>query len=471
MTTITMTETTDSTILNHGGLPQRLDDRFMDRYEKLSPEQAGHLRHFHNLATQPDGSWHLMGSQDPGQEWLDAYRYQLATMAYAAGAAHYHRMAALRSVFKDLMQCLISKMLRRDVWGYWFLTSHSGKLVDPDIVELRKPWADPIVKENIMVHDATNIADDVIKRYTAAWEAKGMVGDDGMFIQWYSPKQNTKLSTPDIGSTAWAAAFMNAWNSELAHHSFDTHAVGFLSRVEEDRVNLNPGPVAFEIRKISKAQELDANCADVIQKAMDNVRQRPSDGSPSELPYSRPTFGYVAQWVSELGNKATLDGLLTHADRYLNPTWQNGGLYYSPSKEKSDTKGNWLMVEPYTGNAAIGYARLNVLDGQRKMWQRPWTPEKVSRSPFIDGVNLGSGVDFLRGCWDDARGAMILTMRSWDGSSREMNLKFCGLPAGQYGVYHNGSLVDTRKVGIEGGSIDLLAGATREELNLVLLRA
>jgi hypothetical protein len=114
--------------------------------EKLSPEQAGHLRHFHNLASQLDGEWSLMGSQEPGQKWLDGYRYQLATMAYAAGAAHYHRLPALRSVFKTLLERLIHKMLRRDVWGYWYLTSQGGKVLDPDLKELRKPWADPNVK-------------------------------------------------------------------------------------------------------------------------------------------------------------------------------------------------------------------------------------------------------------------------------------------------------------------------------------
>jgi hypothetical protein len=72
-------------------------------------------------------------------------------MTYAAGAAHYHRLPALRFLFQELMLKLINKMLRRDVWGYWYLTSQSGRLVDPDIKELRKPWADPVVKENIMV--------------------------------------------------------------------------------------------------------------------------------------------------------------------------------------------------------------------------------------------------------------------------------------------------------------------------------
>jgi hypothetical protein len=133
------------------GLDPRLPPGFLDDYAKLSPKQAGHIRHFHNMATLEDGNWGVMGSQVSGQEWLDAYRYQLATMAYASGAAHYHRMPALRSAFKALFEQLIHKMLQQEVWSYWYLTSQSGRFVDPDIEELRKPWPDPIAKENIMV--------------------------------------------------------------------------------------------------------------------------------------------------------------------------------------------------------------------------------------------------------------------------------------------------------------------------------
>src|ERR1700691_3665132 len=77
----------------------------------LDHQQAGHLRHFHNLASQLDGEWAHMGSQDPAQEFLHAYRYQLAIMTYAAGAAHYHRLPALRFLFQELMLKLINKML------------------------------------------------------------------------------------------------------------------------------------------------------------------------------------------------------------------------------------------------------------------------------------------------------------------------------------------------------------------------
>ena len=120
-------------------LPQHIKER-IETLPKLSHEQAGHIRHFHNLASQLDGDWSFFGTQEPGQEWLDAIRYQLATMAYATGAAHFHRLPALRAPLRELMRKLILKMLRRDVWSYWYLTSQSGVRVDPDLKELRKPW-------------------------------------------------------------------------------------------------------------------------------------------------------------------------------------------------------------------------------------------------------------------------------------------------------------------------------------------
>lgn len=120
------------------------------RFPVLDPLQLGHLRHIANLAAQPDGEWSNMGIPDPGQEWLDSYRYQLSQMAYALGLAHYHRLPAAPAVFRETFDNLIRKMLRREVWGYWKDTSQSGPVVDPDITELRKGWADPVISENIM---------------------------------------------------------------------------------------------------------------------------------------------------------------------------------------------------------------------------------------------------------------------------------------------------------------------------------
>jgi hypothetical protein len=116
----------------------------------LDDKQVAHLRHIENLANQPDGDWSHMGNADAGQEWVDSYRYQIALAAYALGLAHYHRLPAAPCVFKPVYESLMRKMLRREVWGYWKDTSQSGKFVNPELTELRKPWIDPIVKENIM---------------------------------------------------------------------------------------------------------------------------------------------------------------------------------------------------------------------------------------------------------------------------------------------------------------------------------
>ena len=122
----------------------------ISRYPKLTREQAGHLRHYHNLSSQIDGEWHHMAGFERQQELFDAYRYQLSGMAYAVGLTHFHRLPAARSTCQKLLDQLIHKFLLRDVWGYWFNASHSGNYIDPGRTELRVPWADPIPKENIM---------------------------------------------------------------------------------------------------------------------------------------------------------------------------------------------------------------------------------------------------------------------------------------------------------------------------------
>lgn len=153
--TTTSTVTADAPVVTLKGnvsssLPEKLDDRF-DKHSRLSREQCGHIRHIHNLASKLDGEWGLMGAQEVGQEWDTAFRYQISAMTYAITATHYHRLPAMRSMLKGLIWKLIQKMLRKEVWGYWYLTSQSGIFLDPDLKEMRKPWADPVCKENIMV--------------------------------------------------------------------------------------------------------------------------------------------------------------------------------------------------------------------------------------------------------------------------------------------------------------------------------
>lgn len=122
----------------------------LDSWKCLDHKQLGHLQHIKNLAGRQDGDWSLMGSSDPEQAGLSSYRYQLAYMAYTLGVAHYHHLPAAPGVFKSAYENIMRKMLRYDVWSYWYDTSRSGPRLDPDLKELRTPWRDPVLKENIM---------------------------------------------------------------------------------------------------------------------------------------------------------------------------------------------------------------------------------------------------------------------------------------------------------------------------------
>ncbi|KAK2729835.1 linalool dehydratase-isomerase precursor [Colletotrichum kahawae] len=458
-------------------LPKTLPADFIERFPKISREQAGHLRHFHNLAAQKDGEWKHMGSQEPGQEWLDGYRYQLATMAYAAGAAHYHHLPALRSTFKSLLEKLIHKMLLRDVWGYWFLTSHSGIMVDPDIKELRKPWADPVYSGHLLlmvslhemlfhegrfdeedsiafnwnpifwgmgperfcytrkslqeailremerenwlgvccepnsifvvcnqfplialryndVRDKVDLSPGVLEKYQAAWKAKGMISDNGLIVDWYSPKQNRTKAPSDISFTSWALAFMNSWNPAFARRTSKDLATGYLAKSTEGHVFVPEPEVSFRMRELVASERVDPMDPATFTRAAKAIAEQ--NLPASKFPFTKPHFAYAAMWASELGEPEHLDGLLAYADAKMGPTWEDGGLFYGSSGGSEGAS----SVDVISGNAAVAYARFNVVDGQRTMYEKPWGEEHFATAPFVKNVDLASGVDFLRGSWD-----------------------------------------------------------------------
>lgn len=533
MTARTATETAEGkegtlSLKGTGALPPTLpSDWVSQHFPKVDRAQAGHIRHFHNLATLPDGEWRHMGSSDPGQENFEAYRYQLATMAYAAGLAHYHRLPALRSVFRTLSDQLIHKMLRRDVWGYWYLTSQSGTAVDPDLTALRTPWPDPVRRENIMysghlllmaslhgmlfdsdryeapgaltfdwnpmffglgperfpysratlqeailddmartgwmgvccepncvfvicnqfpliavryadVRAGTDRVAAVLDKYQAAWAAKnggftrpGPAGGDEFVFFWRVRQDDIVPNAFGVAANAWASAFMNAWNSDFVHSIFPGLIRGYLTRHPDGRVSLNNPFVAKEIRGAGEQGGEDETGLTTTPEALAEASAKVQEGiaekkipTPMGVLGLSTDFGHLMQWTSEVApapSSAGTDvvaGLLKHADTYLNPTWEKGGLFY-PRRDGpvQDDQGNWVVMDPYTGNAAIAYGRLNVRDGQKKMWEQPWTRDgHHSTYPVIEGVDLSSGVDFLRGEWNEEVGALAVTMLTWDRS-------------------------------------------------------
>lgn len=528
----------------------------LDQFPKLGLEQAGHLRHFHNLVSQLDGLWKHMGCEDPGQEAFDAYRFQISNMAFAASLTHYHRLPALRGVFKPLIRRLIHKMLRRDVWGYWYNTSSGSNVLDPSLTKLREPWPDPVARENIMysghlllmvslytmlfdddeferpnsivfdwdprwwglgprkfhysistlqniiltemeqngwvgvccepnvvfvvcnqfhllatryidARNDTTVLNEILPKYVAALEAKGMMQNNELIAALWMQKQDVVVKSTDVTLTAWASVFLAAWNSKLVKAQFERQREGYITTVD-GQVTLRPATVGNRIRELIRQtpETHRADSAATVSAAMQDARENATQ--EERFADKTPAYGFTVQWVSEIGRQDLLDGLLSYADQNFKPTWEDGGLFYP----RQDVQGfDWTYVDPFTGNTGIAYARLNVPGGQEKMFQDPWTKEQLAQRPYVDNVDLSHGVDFLRGVWDESQSALVMTFRSWDGKQHVIEPRANHLEPGDWGVYVNGRL--QRICGCSKDNSTILQSLQVEgegEVDLVLLR-
>lgn len=261
------------------------------------------------------------------------------------------------------------------------------------------------------------------------------------------------------------SAFL-VWDQDMVRKTWPSLAAGFLHKVD-NRINIRPAPVANAIREIAKEDGEDPESPSVVSRAQEVAGGKPK----TTRKYLGPVFGHVAQGMSEVVGSPDLDALLLHADTYLQPRWTNGGLHYArrSTNDYWDTEGNYIYGEPHTGNACIGYARLNVEGGQRKMWEQPWTREQVDSRPWVDGVGFEMDIDCLSGRWDEEKQAMLVALRTWSEKVVRTTLTIRNLPAGTYGIYVDGkrrSVADT----VDGTPIevDLLVG--KEDVEIVLLR-
>ena len=315
------------------------------------------------------------------------------------------------------------------------------------------------------VRHGTHTIEDVLPKYKDAWVKKGgLVRENGLFPDAWLEKQDFVRNAQDPGWTAWASAYMNAWNSDLVRSLYDRQTMGYLTNVDGE-TRIHPPLVGSAIRSLAQTESLDPDAPDTLAKAKDVARK---DDKPV-FPYTKPLFGYTALWLSELGKKDELDSLLRYADERLSPTWEKGGLYYPRHDEPANVELEWTHMDPFSGNAAIGNARLNVEDGQKMMWEEPWTKETLAGRPWVDGVGLAEGVDFLRGTWDKEKGAVVMTMKSWDGSEKMVKPVVKNMPAGEWSLWVGGILARTEQVG-KGGEVHVEVKVGGEEVDIVVVR-
>ena len=264
-----------------------------------------------------------------------------------------------------------------------------------------------------------------------------------------------------------ANAYMNTWNSELIESLYDEQALGYITTVN-GQVRLHDHAFAVEYRKIVEADDFDHNNHDTAAIIAKARAQRAINRPPFD-PIVDPVLGCVVQWLSELGKTRELQGLLDYADESLQPTWERGGLFYPRRDLLNDDNDEWTHMDPFTGNVALAYARLNVKDGQKKMFETPWTREFLAQQPWIDGVDLSMGVDVLRGIWDSENDALVLTMRTWDNSQVTVEPVARNLEAGIWAVYVGGALL--KHDSIEGrGSLSSTVTVGGEDVDVVFQR-
>lgn len=487
--------------------------------------QAGHLRHLLNMANRPDGDWSHMMTSEVEQHGLGSFRYQLSHFVYALGLAHYHHLPAAPGYFREPMQRLMTKMLRHDVWRYWYEESRSSPRFDPGLTTPREPWADPVAKENIMYsghvhamagmydvlfnedryeqpksltmarndmwkgreafeydlgklneviyrqmkesgwlgipcepnmvfiicnqlpllglrfHDirkGTSLAPDTTSEFRKAWQAKGLFGEGGKSITFYQVRQG-RLIPGDPGVDAHTGTFMNAWNPGVVQQYFPARIKAGLRRAADGTLSPFPHSVLDRVASARAA----GTPVDVIEDR--NYR------------WTNPDLGTIATFLSEMGDRATLDALLAHADKHMQPSWENGGLYYPRNDTNYDAAGNMKWMDPLTGNGLIAYARLNVKNGMAALYNEPWGKEHFAR-PAVQEVK--GSVDLLRANWA-ANGAVALTAKAISGST-DAEFLVSGVKADRPwsvqrdGVaYASSGKPDAARAAVEGGNLKL----------------
>jgi hypothetical protein len=425
----------------------------------LSPEQLGHLRHFDNLSRQLPNDWSLMQGKGVRQEDFGGYRFQLAYMTYALALTHRHRLPAAPGLFQPTIQRLIEKVLQPEVWMYWRDVSRGGNMFNAHLAgSLGEQW-DPVARDNIMysayvqsmallhdylfgsdryategsltfkywsffwggkekrfaydrdslnehiywqmvengylgvacepncvfqicnqpailgfrLHDLItggSRADEVVAGYERAWADFGHLDETGRYNLFVL--EDTKTVVPNaLGvpwADAWCGALMNMWNREFVRGNYPRQIPRLLSESPDGTLCVNPP----QPRVVEGQTVVSDNC----------------------------DFGWVAVWASEMGDERTLQGLLEHADRFMNPAWRGGGRYYPRNDTPTDERGNRVEIEPMSGNVLLGYARLNVPDGLWGLYNQPWDRARfeepaltavdrdveVSRAEVLDGV-------------------------------------------------------------------------------------
>lgn len=438
-------------------------------YPVLDDKQLGHLRFIANVARRRHNDWSGMDSEEPGQGGFDAYRYQLAMMAYTTHLANYHYTPAWRELHQATSERLIEKMLRFDVWSFWEMVSRGAKQFDPSLAALSEGWRDPVIRQNIMY---SGHLFHMVTTYAMLYDS-GKYEQPGALTFEYNPVgrgmgretfayDSLKLAEVlqqqfDANGYEGIECEPNAIFVECNQHPIlgfrlldHRHGTNYFANVssrylrafeEQQFFDADNGSSMFfkmikQNRKIPAEMPWNDGWAGLFMHgwAPEKVRQvypllkrkyvvQQADGS-AVIPFQKPSRfwswdnGFFAALAAEVGDHETAEGILAYADQHWAPTWQDSGLYYprNDAFEVTPGQGNGTpqrftspRVNTLTGNALVGLARINVANGLLSMFRNPWTAQHF-RQPHIADVS-GPNVQVSRAIYDAGEGALIVQLR------------------------------------------------------------
>lgn len=98
------------------------------------------------------------------------------------------------------------------------------------------------------------------------------------------------------------------WESDLVRGLHEKHSTGYLTTID-GKTRLHLPAIDNGHRKLIGIGGILHDFAETLDNAKDAAK-----GVAKRLPYTKPTYGYVVEWLSELGKTDELSSLLRFTD-------------------------------------------------------------------------------------------------------------------------------------------------------------
>jgi hypothetical protein len=414
-------------------LPVKADD-----YPSLSEKELGHVQWLVKLAQQPLGDWSYMGGLEEGQEGLESYRYQLGYMAYALALAQYHKTPAYRELYKNAMDNLIQKMVRRDVWSYW---EHTSKGMN----QRGLGWIDPVVEKNIMY---SGHLINMVELYQMLY--RDVKYDKPKAIQFKWEWVMSKLNVFDYDGNKLAEVMHKQFMNNPTHMIecelglvfpvCNQHPLLGLVLYDYNHGTNLAGPVKdLMMKTFTEKGLLDPKTQDFMQFYL--LEQQKPMGPPSAG--NNATVGIVmhawkpelienlyrihvkqvqtasdgtvkveaddtigissaasfAGYAKEMGDVKTANSLIDWMEKNCLPKWIDNKYLYPRNDEKKITA---------LFNVMAAIAELNIKNGVWAMYNQPWK-EAYFNQPYISGVEHPKAA-VKQAYYDNKKDALAVTL-------------------------------------------------------------